>query len=109
MKLISHIFLAMMKKMRIWMHLRKKVMRIWMLMMKNMWALVEGQVDVVVGLEPNTEVVTVGCRGELALGAVVGHGIVEVCVVSARWGLRDGEVVAEEDLVDQRTLNVLSV
>jgi hypothetical protein len=91
------------------MHLRKRVMKISMLMMKNMWVLVEDQGDDVVDLGPDIEVAIVGCQGELALGAVVVHGIVELLMVSARWELREGEVVAVEDMVDQRTLNVLIV
>jgi hypothetical protein len=104
MKVISHIFLAEMMKMRIWMHLRKTVMKSSMLMMKSMWALVEDQPDDVVGSGPSTEVVIVGWQEEFALGVVVVHGIVELLVVSAKWGLREGAVVAAESLVDQRTL-----
>jgi hypothetical protein len=80
-----------------------------MLMMKSMWVLVGDQADDVVGFSPGIEVVIVGCQGELALGALVARGIVELLVVSAEWDLRNGEVVAVEHMVDQRTLNVLSV
>jgi hypothetical protein len=82
------------------MHLRMKVMKISMLMMKNMWVLVEVQADDVVDLGADIEVVTVGCQGELARGVVVVHGIVELLMVSARWELREGEVVVVEDMVD---------
>jgi hypothetical protein len=110
MKVISHIFLVMMKKMRISMHLRKRVMKSSMQMMRSMWALVEDRADDVVGLGPSTEVVIVGCQGASALGVLVVPGIVELLVVSANWGLREGVVVAVvEVLADHRTLNRLSV
>jgi hypothetical protein len=71
-----------------------------MLMMKSMWVLVGDQADDVVGFGPGIEVVIVGCQGELALEALVAHGIVELLEVSAEWDLRNGEVVAVEHMVD---------